>query len=193
MKQHTAACLPTLGREFCQTLGHCFAVVVVGAIKPMSQFMLQCLQVLMRRFNAIQCLYSASSYCFFFLPVSKWFISKYLLCYQVLLTASNDIPRMGWHSAQKGAFLLEGVCQQKKLEETRRKLYRYGVVWVNPCWSFDHATTSSFQKLYGAITLRPSFNLLQPEETCGRRGKPSLPIRASSRTQLGMLKPGHCR
>ena len=38
-----------------------------------------------------------------------------------------------------------------------RKLYRYGCVWVNPCRSFDHAITSSFQKLYGAITLRLSF------------------------------------
>ena len=46
---------------------------------------------------------------------SNWFISKHLLCYQVLLTASNDIPRIGWHSAQKGAFLLEGVCQHKKI------------------------------------------------------------------------------
>ncbi len=83
------------------------------------------------------------------------------------------------------------LSTQKNLEETRRTLYSCG--WMNPCWSFDHATTSSFQKLHGAITLRLSFNLLQPEETCGRRGKPSLPIRASSRTQLGMLKPGHSR
>lgn len=143
--------LPNSGPLLCGSWG--------GAIKPMSQFMLQCLQVLMR-LDAIQRVYSATRYCSFVrvLGDSTWFISKYLLC--------GPSHSFQWYTAHRLAqrskrrFPARRRLLTKKSRRNKkeiRKLYRYGCVWVNPCWSFDHATTSSSQKLYGAITLRLSF------------------------------------